>query len=164
MNIAIPFISHVDKQITPEQALKIAEILGLPLELSFLSLTIDETLNLRAFARGISESQPFHWNSVPFNFLAYQETPAAPMPETVPESPLAPMPEDSQKVMQVIEIVATPDATQPLELSEILGIEDEIPEIEEDAEDFFGKLPEVDSSAYRVDAQELPNPEEIANG
>lgn len=92
MSTIIPFISHVEKQITPEQALQIAQILGLPMELSFISLTIDESLTLKAFARGCSESQPFHWNSVPFNFLAYQTPPPPPAPPApqVPELPQVP--------------------------------------------------------------------------
>lgn len=83
MSIAVPFISHFEQKISVEQAMKIAEILGLPAEISFISLTIDEELTLRAFARGISKNQPFHFNSVPMNWLAY--TPPTPPPPAAPE-------------------------------------------------------------------------------
>lgn len=87
--IAIPFISHVEKQISPEQAAQIAEILGLPPELSFLNLSIDERLTLRAFARGLSKDQPFNQVSVPFNWLPFEE-PVAPTVLTINQPPVSP--------------------------------------------------------------------------
>lgn len=91
MNIVIPFISHVEKKITPEQAIQIAAILGLPLELSFLSLTIDEGLNMRAFARGIAQEHYASASSVPFNWMQQSDsTPTEPNGETIPIEPPAP--------------------------------------------------------------------------
>ncbi len=89
LNVIIPFVSHVEKKLSPDQAMAIAQILGLPMEIGFLSLTIDETLTMKAFARGVSQEQPFHPSSVPFNFLAYQvpEPPPAPEPEPIPDTP-----------------------------------------------------------------------------
>ena len=90
--IVVPFISHVEKKITQEQAIQIAGILGLPAELSFISLTIDESLNLKAFARGVSNDHPFHYNSVPFNWLSYEAPPPPQTPAPIVVEPPAPMP------------------------------------------------------------------------
>lgn len=63
----------------------IAAILGLPAEVNFLSLTIDENLNMKAFARGASVDKPFSANSVPYNWMS--ETPAPPAASVTPETP-----------------------------------------------------------------------------
>lgn len=85
MTIVIPFISHIEKKLTSAQAIQIAEILGLPAEISLMSLTIDENLTLRAFARGVSSEMPFHYNSVPFNWLSYEADTPSPVPPPDPD-------------------------------------------------------------------------------
>ena len=72
--LAIPFIVHIEKKLSLEDAQKIAAILGLPVdETNYIHLSIDDNLCARGFARGLSVEKPMPGNAVPYMWLAMEE-------------------------------------------------------------------------------------------